>query len=135
MNNLVPNLQNTGNFNITSLEHILFGNINGSGRATGYHHKTSSPIGEIEDIIRGPNGYGFYEAKVKVNGIAKNQPSTMFPDNWSPQKIVDEVNSAFTNKKFISGSTNTFEGIASNGMKIQMFIDSNGKIISAFPVY
>ena len=28
---------------------------------------------------------------------------------------------------------NTYQGVANNGMKIDMFLDQSGKIISAFP--
>lgn len=31
------------------------------------------------------------------------------------------------------GTRNTYQGITKNGMKIDMFLNQNGKIISAFP--
>ena len=31
------------------------------------------------------------------------------------------------------GTRNTYQGVANNGMKIDMFLDQSGKIISAFP--
>ncbi len=55
----------------------------------------------------------------------------MFPKSWTPQQVVDSINETFSNKVFLNG--NTYEGTLANGMKIQMYIDSAGKIISAFP--
>lgn len=79
-----------------------------------------------------------YEAKVEVNGIPKvsnGGKSTFFPQDWSPQQVVDAINEAFDNKQFVKGSKNTYVGKLNNGMQIQMFIDNiTNKIISAFPV-
>ena len=51
-------------------------------------------------------GKGFYEAKVRVwideieEWRVKKDLSTFFPDNWSPQRIQEELAIAFKNKKF-----------------------------------
>jgi hypothetical protein len=60
--------------------------------------------------------------------------STFFPKHWSPQQVVDSINEAFYNKKFVEGTKNTFRGQTTEGLKIEMYIDNvTGQIISAFP--
>ena len=49
----------------------------------------------------------------------------------SPQEVVNAINEAYDVKVFKSG--NVFYGYSSNGMKIRMYINKDGKIISAFP--
>ncbi|MGN4613838.1 EndoU domain-containing protein [Bacillus cereus group sp. MYBK71-2] len=80
------------------------------------------------------NDQGIYKAKIEVNGTPKTANggfSTFFPKEWSSQKIVDNVNEAYNTKRHIIG--NTYKGVGSDGIEITMYIDSNGKIISAFP--
>lgn len=84
-----------------------------------------------------PNSNGVYTGKVSVNDMPKtgnNGVSSFFPEKMSAQEVVNSINQAYNNKIWIKG--NTFRGIDSNGMVIEMYIDNNtGKIISAFPVY
>ena len=40
---------------------------------------------------------------------------------------------AYNNKVFVVGSKNSYIGISNNGLEIEMYINNNGKIISAFP--
>ena len=37
------------------------------------------------------------------------------------------------NKVFVVGSKNSYIGTSNNGLEIEMYINNNGKIISAFP--
>lgn len=77
-----------------------------------------------------------YKAQVEVNGIPKTANggySTFYSKDMSPQEIVDAINEAYENKTFVVGTRNTYQGKTSSGLKINMFIDSDGKIISAFP--
>ncbi len=46
-------------------------------------------------------------------------------------KIVDNINEAYNNRTYEFG--NTYSVIGSEGIRISMSIDGNGKIISAFP--
>ncbi len=57
----------------------------------------------------------------------------MFPKDWTSQQVVDAIQEAYKNKTYSGG--NRYKGTLSNGMKIEMLIDNNGKIISAFPKY
>ena len=51
----------------------------------------------------------------------------------SPQEVVDTVNEAYETRVLNTKSRNIYEGISKNGMKITMYLDSENKIISAFP--
>lgn len=51
----------------------------------------------------------------------------------SSQQVVDAINEAYSNKVFVVGSRNSYIGVSNSGLEIQMYINNNGKIISAFP--
>ena len=65
-----------------------------------------------------------------VNGVTKRGFSTLFPQNRSPQQVVNSINQAYADRRHVSG--NRYYGYV-NGIKIEMFLNPNGKIISAFP--
>lgn len=90
--------------------------------------------GEVLRVTRPPNRYGVYEDEVSVNGIPKRLPSTFFPDHWGRTEVPKAIEVAYNNKVY-SGTGNRYIGTAPNGMKIRLFIASNGRIISAFPLY
>ena len=46
----------------------------------------------------------------------------------TPQQVVDTINEAYDTKVLRIG--NRYQGIAKNGMKVNMYLDSNSKIIS-----
>ncbi|ETT74728.1 hypothetical protein BW899_14795 [Bacillus mycoides] len=133
---IISNLQHTEKFRPNTLKHILEGEINWRGDAMGYHTEVleNTPgkiISGTEEIL---NDQGIYKARVEVNGTPKTGNrgfSTFFPKDWSPQKIVDNINEAYNNRTYEFG--NTYSGIGSEGIRISMYIDGNGKIISAFP--
>ena len=131
--------KNIGNFRNSAIGHIFYGEINRRGAATGYHYEgMPGSKGEVIPETRStPNSSGVYTGKVSVNDMPKtgnNGVSSFFPEKMSAQEVVNSINQAYNNKIWIKG--NTFRGIDSNGMVIEMYIDNNtGKIISAFPVY
>ncbi|EEM97740.1 Hypothetical cytosolic protein [Bacillus thuringiensis IBL 200] len=133
---IISNLQHTEKFRPNTLKHILEGEINWRGDAMGYHTEVleNTPgkiISGTEEIL---NDQGIYKARVEVNGTPKTGNrgfSTFFPKDWSPQKIVDNINEAYNNRTYEFG--NTYSGIGPEGIRISMYIDGNGKIISAFP--
>ena len=80
--------------------------------------------------------FGVYKAKVEVNCIPKTANggfSSFYPKSMSPQEVIGSINEAYRNRVYIRG--NTYSGLTSSGMEIEMFLDKNGKIISAYPVY
>ena len=60
----------------------------------------------------------------------KKKLSTFFPDDWTQQRVHEELAIAFENKKFQGG--NAYDGTMSNGVKIRFHIE-NGVIKSAYP--
>ena len=129
-------LKRTGNFKESAINHIFEGEVNKKGKAVGYHYENIR--NSAGQVIKGsrekPNKSGAYAGKVKVNDIPKTANkgrSTFFPKSMSPQQVIDAINEAYANRVFIRG--NTYEGTSRSGMEIMMFIDKNGKIISAFP--
>ena len=130
-------LQYTENFTEKSLIHIFEGDINRRGQAGGYHYDmVEGTSGSIIEGTKSPalNNAGFYEAKVEVNGIPKKGNkgySTFFPDRMSPQEIVDTINEAYSNMEWMDDSR--YLGISRNGIKIEMILNSEGKIITAYP--
>jgi len=131
-------LKNTENFTDSAIEHIFEGQVNARGKAVGYHYKgiegTSGNV--IPETESSTNNFGIYKAKVEVNGIPKTANggfSSFYPKSMSPQEVIGSINEAYRNRVYIRG--NTYSGLTSSGMEIEMFLDKNGKIISAYPVY
>ena len=131
-------LKNTENFTDSAIEHIFEGQVNARGKAVGYHYEGIE--GTSGNVIPGTesstNNFGIYKAKVEVNGIPKTANggfSSFYPKSMSPQEVIGSINEAYRNRVYIRG--NTYSGLTSSGMEIEMFLDKNGKIISAYPVY
>lgn len=131
-------LKNTENFTDSAIEHIFEGQVNARGKAVGYHYKgiegTSGNV--IPETESSTNNFGIYKAKVEVNGIPKTANggfSSFYPKSMSPQEVIGSINEAYRNRVYIRG--NTYSGLTSSGVEIEMFLDKNGKIISAYPVY
>ena len=130
-------LKNTDNFMDSTIEHIFEGNVR-RGKAGGYHYECIKDT--AGNIVNGTevliNDLGVYKAQVEVNGIPKSGNggySAFFPKEKSPQDVIDSINEAYNNKVFVVGSKNSYIGISNNGLEIEMYINNNGKIISAFP--
>ncbi len=132
-------LKNTENFTDSAIEHIFEGQVNARGKAVGYHYEgIKNTAGKIIPGTESKvNNLGVYQAQVEVNGIAKNvnngYSSSFFPKNMNPQEVINNINQAYTNRVYIRG--NRFRGISSSGIEIEMFLDNNNNIISAFPIY
>lgn len=131
-------LKNTENFTDSAIEHIFEGQVNARGKAVGYHYEGIE--GTSGNVIPGTessvNNIGIYKAKVEVNGIPKTASggfSSFYPKSMSPQEVIGSINEAYRNRVYIRG--NTYSGLTSSGMEIEMFLDKTGKIISAYPVY
>ena len=134
----LANLKHTENFTEKSKIHIFEGDINKKGRAGGYHYDmVEGTSGNIIEGTKGPalNDAGIYEAKVEVNGALKKAnggKSTFFPDHMSPQEVVDAINEAYSNKVLMEGSR--YVGTSQNGISIEIILNSEGKIITAYPL-
>lgn len=134
----LPDVSGKEIFQNGALEHILEGELNKKGSAVGYHYdRLPTKKGEIIEGTESSEGtQGVYEAKVKVDGIEKTSNrgmSSFFPNAWDTQDVVDAIHEAYENREFIQG--NTYEGLTEEGIIIQMYLNNNEQIISAFPVY
>lgn len=132
------NLNNLNNFLPSAKKHIFLGTINKEGKAEGFHYanikNSSSHI--ILDTKTKNNKFGVFMAKAIIDGKAKSDDegySTFFPDSYSPQKVINAINEAYKNRKHLFG--NVYEGTSSSGMKIELYLSTDNKIISAFPKY
>jgi len=95
---------------------------------------TKVPIGTL------PTGEVIYKAKIKFKvkeleaggtGFkAKKDLTTFWPDTWDEQKIMEKITEAFNNKTNVQ--YNQWIGTTADGIKIQMFLDANGNITTAF---
>jgi len=125
----------TGNDSIFSkgaMKHIFHGEVNKKRNAVGYHHE-SMMGGKIIEVTDPPNQYGVYRAIVEIQGKGKRVPSTFFPKDWNRVQVVDAIKGAYQNKRLIKD--NLYEGTLPNGMRIQMRLDSEGKVKTAYPMY
>ena len=134
----IKKLKNTENFAKNTLEHIFDGTINGKGKATGYHYtKVSDSKGKIIDGTRSETDEnGVFTGKVEVSGIKKNGFSSFYPESWTPQQVVDAINTAYN--EAISNPNNPKGSLwigYCGDLEIDMYLDSNKKITTAFPVY
>ncbi len=128
----LANLQRTERFADGAVKHIFNGEINPKGKAVGYHYEGLA--GTDGRVIPGTksaeDSSGVYRAEVEVNGVRKKIPSTFFPKSWSPQQIVDTINSAYDRRTPLQ---NGLYSATANGITIQMRLDPNGKIVTAYP--
>ncbi|MCX7572390.1 EndoU domain-containing protein [Tumebacillus sp. DT12] len=134
------NLQNTQNFRPSAIKHIMEGDLNARGQAGGYHYENipNTPGKLISGTESTPDPFGVYKGRVEVNGVSKisnGGRSTFFPKDMSPQEIINSINEAFSSKRLVRGNvySGTVQSGPKAGMVIEMFLDTGGKIISAYP--
>lgn len=134
----IKKLKHTEIFAKGALEHIFDGTVNKKGKATGYHYdKVEDSKGEILSGTRSKEDkHGVYTAKVKVEGIQKNGFSSFYPDAWTPQEVVDAINTAYADAL---GNTDNPHGDLwigySGDLEIDMYLTEQKKIITAYPIY
>lgn len=134
----IKQLKNTGIFAKKTLEHIFDGTINSKGKATGYHYtKVTDSKGKVIDGTRSSvDENGVFTGKVEVSGVKKNGFSSFYPESWTPQQVVDAINTAYDDA--INDPSNPkgelWIGYCGD-LEIDMYLDSNKKITTAFPIY
>lgn len=129
------------------VKHIFNGEVKessaGKGRkrleATGYHTEViKNAEGKIIPGTKSsPDKNGIYRGRVTVNGVRKrtnNGLSTFFPENWSPQHIINSINHAYTTRKALNASGSICFVTSKEGIKMKMRINPNGKIASVYPI-
>ena len=130
-------LKNTELFAEDTIEHIFFGTVSSKGKASGYHYdRVENTPGEIIEGTRTKEDeHGVYTAQVRVNGIDKTGNSgysTFYPDSYSPQEVIDAINEAYANKEKLRGDL--YAGLTEKGIEIDMALDKNGLIVTAYPI-
>ena len=119
-------------FSKGSFQHVFHGEVNKKRKAVSYHHE-SMMGGKLIEVTDDPNKYGVYRAIVEIDGKNKKVPSTFFPRNWDRVQVTEAIKEAYESKKLIKD--NLYEGVLSNSMKIQMRLDNEGKVKTAYPIY
>ena len=131
-------LKNTEHFAKNTLKHIFDGTINSKGNATGYHYTmVEDSKGSIIDGTRSKEDKnGVFTGKVKVGDVKKKSFSSFYPESWTPQQVVDAINTAYDYA--VNDSSNPkgslWIGYAGD-LEIDMYLDNNKKITTAYPVY
>ncbi len=127
--NTDQNLLKANNFD---MNHVLSGEINAAGRATGYHAELAAEgaarIRPGSQVTQNANGT--YSAPVQIfdssNGqwmdkvnarTGEMQPSTFFNPTWSQARIEYEVSQAFKDRKMLTPTQWT--GTTPSGIEIQ----------------
>jgi hypothetical protein len=121
-------------------EHVIGGDENSQGKVTGGHSLLRGDV-RIVKKIGSPAKNGVYRASIEVkkkDGTWQAKTSnggvnTMFPENWDEARIIDEINSAWENKKDLKGrDNNMWQGISKSGVLIRGYKSPR---ITAYPVY
>ncbi|RRD40264.1 hypothetical protein EII29_03985 [Leptotrichia sp. OH3620_COT-345] len=122
-------------------DHIIGGDINSSGeKVTGGHTLLRGDVRIIKKIGN-PASNGVYKASVEIrrpDGKWQKKTSnggvnTMFPENWDEKRVIDEINSAWENKKELRGrDSNMWQGISKSGVLIRGYKKPR---ITAYPIY
>ena len=134
----VKQLKNTEHFAKKTLEHIFDGTINSKGKATGYHYTqvTDSKGEVIPGTESQKDRHSVFTAKVKVNGVKKNGFSSFYPEDWTPQQVVDAINEAYEDALKDKSNPHGELWIGYSGdLEINMYLDNSKRITTAFPIY
>ncbi|WP_034323298.1 T7SS effector LXG polymorphic toxin [Bacillus zhangzhouensis] len=120
-------------YNTHTMKHIYHGEINKRGKAVGYHHESMQGGKVIPGSESLPDKNGIYRAKVEIDGVEKVAKSSFFPKEWNRVDVLKAIDEAYQNKQQIG--PNKFKGVTSSGMKIEMYLNKDGSIATAYPLY
>ncbi len=133
---------NTGNRKYKiDYDHIIGGDISSNGeKVTGGHTLLKGDV-RIVKKIGAPSKNGVYKASVEIrrpDGTWQRKTSnggvnTMFPANWDEARVIEEINSAWENRKDLKGrDSNMWQGISKSGVLIRGYKSPR---ITAYPVF
>lgn len=152
----VGTITNAGLPNING-DHVFCGEINGKGRAVGFHSRPGGddPAGEgVANVVitQTANAMGIYNVSFKKNGVQKSL-STMFPDSCTKDEVVNSIFYAVANQGVcpvgapgwvVCGKNRPDSRMATQGPYCEGSDDANrffvaiglhrGKINTAFPL-
>lgn len=132
----LKNLTGTEIFNSTAIEHIFMGSVNSKKKGSGYHYDMieDSPGQIVEGTRSKADENGIYTANVEVDGYAKSNFSSFYPDEWTPQQVVDAIAEARKEALKTGEMRGNYHVGHSNGIRIEMYLDSKDKVVTAYPV-
>ena len=133
---------NTGNRKYKiEYDHIIGGDISSNGeKVTGGHTLLKGDV-RIVKKIGAPSKNGVYKASVEIrrpDGTWQRKTSnggvnTMFPANWDEARVIEEINSAWENRKDLKGrDNNMWQGISKSGVLIRGYKSPR---ITAYPIF
>ena len=93
--------------------------------------------GQIIDGTRGKKDEnGVFTAKVEVDGVKKDGFSSFYPEDWSPQDVVDAINTAYKDALADKQNPRGSLWIGHAGkLEIDMYLDDHKKILTAYPIH
>ena len=122
-------------------DHIIGGDISSNGeKVTGGHTLLRGDV-RIVKKIGAPSKNGVYKASVEIkrpDGTWQRKTSnggvnTMFPANWDEARVIEEINSAWENRKDLKGrDNNMWQGISKSGVLIRGYKSPR---ITAYPIF
>ena len=122
-------------------DHIIGGDISSNGeKVTGGHTLLKGDVRIIKKI-GAPSKNGVYKASVEIrkpDGTWQRKTSnggvnTMFPANWDEARVIEEINSAWENRKDLKGrDNNMWQGISKSGVLIRGYKSPR---ITAYPIF
>ncbi|MEC3674201.1 EndoU domain-containing protein, partial [Bacillus velezensis] len=124
---------NSNGINKKTIKHVYHGEVNRKNKAVGYHHESMMGGNIIPGTEEVPDINGVYRAKVEVKGIKKVARSTFFPKEWDRIKVYNTISEAYKNKKQVRD--NKYIGKTSSGIDVEMYINKDGSIATAYPLY
>ena len=137
----IQNTSNQGNRKYQiDYDHVIGGDENSQGKVTGGHSLLRGDV-RIVKKIGNPAKNGVYRASIEVKKkdgtwqvkTSNGGVNTMFPENWDEARIIDEINSAWENRKDVKGrDDNMWQGISKSGVVIRGYKSPR---ITAYPVY
>lgn len=128
---------------ILGIEELSWGRKGFLESIKGFHHDVMQHL-ERTGIIKFTNKVlhenGFYKADLVYQGETIKRGATFFPSEWHREKVISKIYEAYDNfvksgasleltrdqKFFVKSMTN-------EGVKIEMYITQNGKIVTAYP--
>lgn len=121
-----------------NLHHVFDGEINGSGKPTGFHSRPGGvdpPGARLVTVRDGPNRRGVYTATIAVQHGSqwREKFSSFFPDSMDREDVVSVVLHAFENSE--NPSAQPWRGPSGLGFDVQGYTLRDGDINTAFPVY
>jgi hypothetical protein len=117
---------------------VIGGDFNARSRkVTGGHSLLNGDV-RIVEVVSPPDVNGVYKAIVEikrpdgqwVRKENRSAPNTMFPKDWSREKIIDEIDSAWKNQ-VPNSDIKKWSGVSNSGVVIEGY--KNPKL-TAFPV-